>query len=241
LNEFPAVRKYVERLKNIPNGTFEMGSNRFKGSPIHMVTLDAFRLGETPVTVAMWKEYCKDTNVPMPPKPNWGWIDNHPVVNVSWNDIMGLDGKGGFCKWVSDVAGVKLSLPTEAQFEYAARAGKNGDVFPWGDTFEKGRSFIGWLLTGGVDRRFDIYRNGFGLTDMSGNVYQWCSDYFHELSEAAQVNPSGPTESSSGQRIARGGSWSDKDAAVLLCVIRGGFDPAKQYHNFGFRLMAGPN
>lgn len=85
---------------------------------------------------------------------------------------MGLDGKGGFCKWVSDVAGIKLSLPTEAQFEYSARAGKKSDVFPWGDTFEKGRSFIGWLLTGGVDRRFDIYRNGFGLTDMSGNVYQ---------------------------------------------------------------------
>jgi formylglycine-generating enzyme required for sulfatase activity len=237
LNEFPAVRKYVERLKNIPKGTFEMGSNRFKGSPIHMVTLDAFRLGETPVTVAMWKEYCKDTNVLMPPKPNWGWIDNHPVVNVSWNDIMGMDGKGGFCKWVSDVAGVKLTLPTEAQFEYASRAGKKGVVFPWGDKFEKGRSFNGWLLTGGVDRSYDIYRNGFGLTDMSGNVYQWCSD---ELPKATQVNPTGPTESSSGQRIARGGSWADKDAAVLLCVIRGGFDPAKQYPYFGFRLMAGP-
>jgi len=75
---------------------------------------------------------------------------------------------------------------------------------------------------------------------MSGNVYQWCSDYFHELPKATQVNPTGPTESSSGQRIARGGSWADKDAAVLLCVIRGGFDPAKQYPYFGFRLMAGP-
>jgi formylglycine-generating enzyme required for sulfatase activity len=71
---------------------------------VHRVTLSAFRMGATPVTVAIWKEYCAATGTSLPIAPEWGFLDDHPVVNVSWNDIMGMDGTGGFCAWASDVA-----------------------------------------------------------------------------------------------------------------------------------------
>jgi formylglycine-generating enzyme required for sulfatase activity len=80
--------------------------------------MSAFHMGATPVTWGMWKEYCKAKSVRMPDEPDWGYIDNHPVVNVSWEGIMN---PGGFCEWANDVAGFRLSLPTEAQFEYANR------------------------------------------------------------------------------------------------------------------------
>ena len=81
--------------------------------PVHTVTLSAFRMAATPVTVAVWKEYCKATSTPLPKEPSWGFIDDHPVIYVSWNDIMGIDGKGGFCAWATELAGIKLMLPTE--------------------------------------------------------------------------------------------------------------------------------
>jgi formylglycine-generating enzyme required for sulfatase activity len=120
LSSYPALKTYIEAMCTIPAGTFQMGSASGAADerPIHSVTISAFRMGATPITVAVWKEYCTATGTTLPPAPDWGLLDDHPIVNVSWNDIMGVNGDGGFCAWASDIAGFRLTLPTEAQFEY---------------------------------------------------------------------------------------------------------------------------
>ena len=248
LAEYPLLGRYVHTMRQIPGGTFQMGS--VSGSddekPVHSVSLSSFWLGATPVTVAVWKEYCEATGVSMPEAPDWGWLDDHPVVNVSWEDIMGSDGKGGFCAWASEIAGGRLKLPTEAQFEYAARGGQSGLEYPWGNTFDRsklwssGAGYGDAKRTAPVVRTSNIYRNAYGLTDMSGNVYQWCSDWYGSYGSASELDPKGPPSSSDNVRCVRGGSWSGNDPDYFRCAIRFWFNPDFGNNNIGFRLSAGP-
>ena len=246
LSKFPALRKYVESLRPIPAGSFQMGSTTGDPyeKPVHRVTLSAFRLGATPVTVALWKEYCAATGTELPEAPAWGLLDDHPVVNVSWNDIMGVDGKGGFCAWASDIAGFRLTLPTEAQFEYASRGGKVGFEYPWGNSFDDDSKL--WCSkstkrtsTAPVIRSYNIFENAYDLTDMSGNVYQWCSDYYGPYSGTSQNDPTGPSSTSDNVRCVRGGSWFHNFPDWFRCANRIGFSPDFWIVDNGFRLSAG--
>ena len=176
----PLFQQYIYDLCPITAGRFQ---RIYKGngdsSISYWVNVSAFRLGATPVTVGVWREYCSATGIRMPDTPIWGWLDDHPIVNVSWEDIMGTDGKGGFCAWASEVAGFSLTLPTEAQWEYGSRRGL--DDFPWGNGFDDAK--LWWSVntkrtgTAPVVRSHNIYRNAYGLTDMAGNVWEWCSDW----------------------------------------------------------------
>ena len=248
LTDYPALKAYVESLRPIPASTFQMGSTTGDSDEktVHSVTLSAFRMGATPVTVAVWKEYCESTKIAMPEKPEWGWLDEHPVVNVSWNDIMGSDGKGGFCAWASDIAGFRLTLPTEAQFEYGARGGQNGLEYPWGNTFDRsklwcsGTTFGDAGKTAPVVRNSNIYRNGYGLTDMSGNVWQWCSDMYGPYTGTEETNPVGPATTSDDKRCVRGGSWDMRSPHFFRCASRHSYYPVIGGNNYGFRLSAGP-
>jgi formylglycine-generating enzyme required for sulfatase activity len=214
--------------------------------PVHSVTLSAFRMGATPVTVAVWKEYCAATGTELPEAPDRGLLDDHPVVNVSWNDIMGVDGKGGFCAWASIIAGFRLTLPTEAQFEYAARGGKRGLEYPWGNTFADSKLWCSTSTdrksTASVTRSSNIFRNAYGLTDMSGNVWQWCSDLYGPYSGNAQNDPLGPSSTSDKSRCVRGGSWSNGFPGIFRCADRVRDIPGLRYFSgdVGFRLSAGP-
>ena len=224
-----------------------MGSlnGRDDEKPIHSVTLSAFRMGATPVTVAVWREYCAATGIPLPKAPEWGLLDDHPVVNVSWNDIMGSNGKGGFCAWASDIAGFRLTLPTEAQWEYAARGGVAGQEFPWGNSYDDSKLWCNKVTLRGqtapVNRTSNIYRNAFGLTDMAGNVYQWCSDLYGPYSSGSQPDPIGPSSTSDNARCVRGGSWSLSDPDTVRCAYRFRMYPFFGNFFFGFRLSAGPS
>lgn len=245
LTDYPALRAYVESLRPIPAGTFEMGSSTGDPNekPVHSVTLSAFRMGATPVTVAVWKEYCAATGTQLPSAPSWGLLDDHPVVYVSWNDIMGSDGKGGCCAWASDIAGYRLTLPTEAQFEYASRGGQSGFDYPWGNAFDDSKLWCSKSTkrtsTAPVTRSSNIFRNAYGLTDMSGNVWQWCSDLYGPYGSASQTDPQGP--SSGPVRCVRGGSWIYDDPFYFRCANRYRNDPDFWYSSFGFRLSAGPD
>lgn len=242
----PAFRAYIEQLRLIPAGTFEMGSASGDPAekPPHKVSLSAFRLGVTPVPVAVWKEYCAATGIPLPVPPKWGLIDDHPVVNVSWHDLMGSFGEGGFCAWASDISGFHVTLPTEAQWEFAARGGLNGQTYPWGDTFDESKL---WCSSGTkrsqtapVNRSSNVYRNSSGLTDMVGNVYQWCQDLNSSYTSAAQTNPVGPFSRYDSRRCVRGGSWAFDNPGLFRCAKRGGSDPDGRSDNVSFRLSAGP-
>jgi sulfatase modifying factor 1 len=248
LAEFPTLGRYVHTMCQIPAGTFQMGSNGLSDDekPVHSVSLSSFYLGATPVTVAMWKEYCSATNTEMPKAPSWGWLDDHPVVHVSWDDIMGVDGTGGFCAWVSEIAGGRLTLPTEAQWEYAARGGVGGQEFPWGNIFETNRLWCSGKdeddvgKTAPVNRSTRIFRNPYGLTDMAGNVWEWCSDLYDAYSSESQTNPTGPSSTSDNVRCVRGGSWLDYNPDLFRCANRDRDYPKLGYNGLGFRLSAGP-
>jgi formylglycine-generating enzyme required for sulfatase activity len=244
LTEYPALKAYVESLRRIPAGTFQMGSSSGRGDekPIHSVTLSAFRMGATPVTVAVWREYCAATGIPLPKAPDWGLLDDHPVVNVSWEDIMGVDGKGGICAWASDIAGFRLTLPTEAQFEYAARGGKSEVEYPWGNTFDESKLWCSKSTarksTAPVTRSSNIFRNIYGLIDMSGNVWQKCYDFYGPYSSGVQTDPVGPSSTSDNYRCARGGSWDFSFHLFFRCATREWSSPTSKSNNNGFRLSA---
>jgi sulfatase modifying factor 1 len=163
---------------------------------------------------------------------------------VSWNDIMGSDGKGGFCAWASDIAGFRLTLPTEAQFEYASRGGQSGLVYPWGNSFDDSKLWCSKsnqrTSTAPVIRPSNIFRNAYGLTDMSGHVWQWCSDWYGPYSNASQTDPQGPSSSSQISRCVRGGSWDNYDPDLFRCAYRLRNLPDNWFINDGFRLSAGP-
>jgi sulfatase modifying factor 1 len=205
-------------------------------------------MGATPVTWGMWKEYRQSFSVPgkgvkLPMDPGWGYPDDHPVVNVSWEDIMD---PGGFCEWASSKAGFKLTLPTDAQWEYAARGGKDGLEYPWGNEFDSNRVWGGTEIlgivervekTGAVDRGVRIYRNRYGLTDMAGNVIQWCADYFNQ-SRPFGKDPIDHRESK--YRCVRGDSYDEYGSINFRCAQRGRLAPHIRNYTLGFRLSAGP-
>ena len=248
LSNYLALNAYIESLRPIPAGTFQMGSTTgdVDQHPVHTVILSSFSMGATPVTVAVWKEYCAATGITLPEAPAWGLLDDHPVVNVSWNDIMGSDDTGGFCGWASDVAGVRLTLPTEAQFEYAARGGQSGLEYPWGNSFDRSKLWCSVARPGDagktapVSRSSNIFRNVFGLTDMSGNVWHWCSDWYDSYANGSQTDPLGPSSSSENRRCVRGGSWGLNDPDGFRCAYRSRLYPGLGSSLIGFRLSAGP-
>jgi formylglycine-generating enzyme required for sulfatase activity len=244
-SEYPALSAYINSMCPIPAGTFQMGcaSGYAIEKPVHNVTLSAFRIGQTPVTVAIWKEYCSATGTTLPPAPDWGLLNDHPIVNVSWSDIMGVNGNCGFCAWASEIATFRLTLPTEAQFEYAARGGARNQDFPWGRTFDDSKVWSSVTTqrtsTAPVVRQSAIYENAYRLTDIAGNVYQWCFDLYASYNAAAKPDPTGPQSTPSNGHCLRGGTWKYDNPGYFRCTSRdrGGADVALP--SYGFRLAAG--
>jgi sulfatase modifying factor 1 len=249
LDQYPVLRNYIKSLRPVPGGTFNMGSVTGDSDerPVHSVQISSFRMGATPVTVAAWKEYCRATDTEMPSPPEWGWIDDHPMVKVSWTDIMGNEyGDDGFCSWASSKFGIRLKLPTEAQFEYASRAGQSGTEYPWGNSFDPSKLWcssvgIGDALgTAPVSRTSNIYTNKFGLSDMCGNVRQLCIDSYVLYKSSTQTDPitrhSPDTED---YVCVRGGSWRSMNPDSFRCAYRFVMEDRSDEIYTGFRLVAG--
>ena len=193
-------------MVHLPAGDLELGCVRGDADcdadeqPRHPVRLAAaFWIDATEVTVAAYRAFAAAAARPMPPQPEWNG-DDHPVVNVSWADADEL------CRWAGG------RLPTEAEWEYAARGGVEGRKYPAGGTIAVGE--VNGDGTGGADR-WDktapvgsFPANGFGLSDMIGNVWEWCADAYDPAaySGAADANPRGSASGS--ERVVRGGSWT---------------------------------
>ena len=239
----------------IPPGTFNMGCSASNGyscfdeeSPIHSVTLtSAFYMGRYEVTQAQWQAR-------MGSNPSY-WVaraengntanTNRPVETVSWNHIAGT---GGF------LSGTGLRLPTEAEWEYACRAGTttafhgftgypsgtNDDTLVGNIAWFWGNSGASGTPTYGTKAVGQKLANGFGLHDMSGNVWEWVNDW-HSFSYYASSPSSNPTGPATGTfRVLRGGWWSNFDEYFLRSSHRAGSTPDHASDAFGFRVARNP-
>ena len=206
-DELLALRKTTEdtlynpkdgaELVFIPAGNFQMGSNGYSedNSPLRQVTLDAFCIYRHPVTVAQFQRFCEETSHLMPPI-FWELHASHPIVGVSWADAL------AYAEWA------EASLPTEAQWEKAAR-GADGRAFPWGDQFDQRSDHR--ILARNPGRTVPVGRHAlgaspYGVLDCAGNVQQWCLDLYSEdyYKNSPIENPPGPLVTKR-QRVAKSG------------------------------------
>lgn len=229
----------VPEVISIPGGSFQMGSDTGgeDEKPVHEVYVDGFDIGRVPVTNAQYKVFCDATNRSYPVDPQeWGNYfkdyPDHPVVMVSWEDAM------AYCDWLSKVTGLKYRLPTEAEWEYAARGGLTQKKYPWGDEDPKGRACYleGQIPFGVPTMRVGSYPpNGYGLYDMAGNVWQWCWDWY-DVSYYRSGNNRNPRGAPGGaSKVARGGAWLYGPHS-LRCAIRLQLAPQMQHETVGFRV-----
>ncbi|GAB6084356.1 formylglycine-generating enzyme family protein [Desulfuromonas carbonis] len=262
----------------VKGGCFQMGSPASETGrdgdegPVHEVCVDDFYLGKTEVTVAQFRRFVEATGYRTEAESGDGsyvykgakwekqagvnWRrnalgdgpadDRHPVVHVSWNDAVAC------AKWLAGKSGRSLRLPTEAEWEYAARAGTRSARF-WGEDSGQAcryanvadrtakRKWSGWTVhdcDDGYETTAAVgsfLPNGLGLFDMLGNVWEWCSDWYGNdyYGSSLRNNPQGPTGGS--YRVLRGGSWRFGPEYVRS-AFRGGGAPDYRYVHLGFRL-----
>jgi len=210
----------------IPAGKFLMGSDEGEGdeSPVHEVYLDAFWMDEHEVTWGQYQKFLEETGYDDSAS---GESEDHPVIYVDWDDTQ------AYCEWAG------RRLPTEAEWEKAARGGLEGKKYPWGNEdpvcsqgAENGAQFISC-----DDRTVPVmsfFPNGYGLYDMAGNLWEWVSDYYDSgyYENSPVENPQGPA--SGNIRVLRGGSWNDY-ASCVVAAIRHRYDPNDSSDSRGFR------
>ncbi len=199
--------------------------------PVHRVYLEGFGIGRFPVTNREYRIYVEEKNAP-PPFWNEPMFsdDARPVVGVTWDDA------SAYCQWLSRRLGKRFRLPTEAEWERAARGKLEGALYPWGDTPPGERSYSGIdPETGGPQRVGENEPNDFGLYDMSEGVHEWCSDYYgyDYYRSSPGGNPQGPVGGK--RRSSRGGSWRHR-IKFSRCAARSSLPPGFKYTDYGFRV-----
>ncbi len=253
-------------------GSFQMGDifndkEYDDEKPVHEVTLNAFSIGKYPVTMEEYDAFCEATGRKKPEDQGWG-RGNRPVINVNWYDAV------AYCNWLSEIWGLEPAyrisgerveldrntngyrLPTEAEWEFAARAfSPSGGIGPKGGgnvRFGNGKDIADskeinfnpskeykkpYSKTGEYRGRTtpvdQFLPNPLGLHDMSGNVYEWCWDWFGNYPSSPQNNPTGPDSGS--RRVRRGGSWVSYPVGVR-CAYRSYYAPVDGSDYLGFRL-----
>ena len=241
-------------LLRIPAGEFLMGADPERDTeaadnefPQHRVYLSEFYLGKYPVTNAQFDTFVAAASAGLPARLT-GWRlptgqETHPVVNVTWDEAV------SFCQWLRSATGVHFRLPTEAEWEKAARgpAGEEHDsrIYPWGDAWDAERLALGASGASSGTQPVGHFSPGgdspYGLCDMSGNVWEWCQDWFDPKVYTTRWrsvvhDPPGPSR---GQGyVARGGAF-DSPAKHVRCSRRNWYYPDNARLNLGFRLAAG--
>ena len=229
----PNVRTYTAngvsfRMIEVEGGTFTMGATAEQGSdayyeenPAHSVTLSSYYIGQTEVTQALWKAVMGSN------PSNWEG-DDLPVENVSWEDCQ------EFVRKLNRLTGKTFRLPTEAEWEYAARGGSKSRGYKYSGSDNIGSA--AWYDDNSGSRTHAVASkspNELGLYDMNGNVYEWCQDWYGDYSSSAQTNPTGA--SSGVGRVTRGGCWVN-DAGYCRVSLRADYAPARRNNRLGLRL-----
>ncbi len=199
--------------------------------PIHRVWVDAFHLAAYQVTNAEFASFLAATESPTP--PFWNEANfNHPeqpVVAVSWFEAV------RYCGWLSETSGRHYRLPTEAEWERAARGGVEDKLFPWGDDPPKSLPNYDQRWQTGPEPVGRSAPNTFGIYDLCANVHEWCADWYQPdyYAVSPERNPRGPETGD--RRVSRGGSWRHH-VKVTRCAARSSLPASFQYADYGFRV-----
>ncbi|MCP4702297.1 MAG: SUMF1/EgtB/PvdO family nonheme iron enzyme, partial [Gammaproteobacteria bacterium] len=220
------------RMMSIPAGTFRMGDIQGIGldreKPVHDVSLSGFAIGVYEVTFAEYDRFAEAESREKPDDEGQG-RGKRPVIHVSWHDAT------AYAEWLSGQTGHQYRLPTEAEWEYAARAGSETAYHYYGND-ENRLSEYAWYLDssgGAVHPVGEKLPNQWGLHDMYGNLWEWVHDRQGAYSSEALTNPSGPDSGSS--RLIRGGGRND-EAEYCRSAFRDGYAPGFRHKDLGFRL-----
>jgi formylglycine-generating enzyme len=249
VDTLPTTKKQViviePNMATVQGGTFDMGdtfnetSDRGGEKPVHTVTLNSYKMGKHEVSFEEYDAFCEATNRLKPKDENWG-RGKQPVINVHWADAV------AYCQWLKDSTGKNYRLPTEAEWEYAARErgkkvrfgnGKNTANptelnFDGSAAFKKDYSVLGEYRNKAV-KVDSLSANALGLYHMSGNVLEWCSDFYGNYKKNAVSNPQGPSTGT--YRVIRGGSWRNSPLGCRTS-FRGYSTPTFQGYYLGFRV-----
>lgn len=253
----------VPRFAQIPAGEFAMGADDADEDerPAHFVQLDAFCLSIAPVTQNEYAEFVRATghrppvvrDLPLVVTPAhetsfrelaapyvWRGLDpprdrgHHPVTLIGYNDA------ASYCQWLATRIGKPVRLPTEAEWERAARGNLEGRRYPWGDDIDPSRAnFLpdpGLKQHRGTKPVGSYEPNGFGLHDVIGNVWEWVADWYRADAYRSRHkrNPSGPSDGV--LRLVRGGSWVTHDVSQLRCAHRHKVPTDTYAYSIGFRV-----
>ncbi len=220
---------------SIPAGTFDMGSpenekDRYAEEVQHSVKLSKFKMSKYEITFEQYDIFCEETGREKPDDAGWG-RGKRPVININWNDTK------AFADWMG------CRLPTEAEWEYACRAGttthfNTGICLNTDQANYNGNKPMDWCEKGKMQNKTlpvgSFKPNDWGLYDMHGNVMEYCSDWYGDYPEEKQINPKGAETGLF--RVARGGSWRTL-ARICRSANRGFGDPTISNDSFGFRLV----
>lgn len=234
------VNGVLFKMVKVEGGTFMMGATAGQGDqayddelPVHEVSLSSYSIGETEVTQALWQAVM-DSN----PSGLTGNL-NRPVETVSWNDCQTFIAK------LNQMTGKSFRLPTEAEWEFAARGGNLSHDYMYAGS--NNLDEVAWVISNipsqqpntdgyGTQPVAQKAPNELGLYDMSGNVYEWCNDWFDAYRAEPQVNPTGPGDDEGCHyRVNRGGSWNRYGRSSRVS-LRNNATPESAYFNIGLRL-----
>ena len=217
----------MRNMVYVEGGTFTMGATSEQKKPdddekpTHRVSLSSFYIGKYEVTQALWKAV-------MGSNPSSYKGDNLPVENVSWNDCQ------TFLRKLNAMTGKNFRLPTEAEWEYAARGGNLSRGYQYSGS--KKIDDVAWYRNNSGSKTHNVGTkapNELGIYDMSGNVWEWCQDWYGDYHGYSQTNPTGP--SCGANRVYRGGSWG---SGAWLCRVafRDNYTPGSRGNGLGLRL-----
>ena len=223
----------------VEGGTFTMGATAEQSNgytpdtdekPTHRVTLSSYAIAETEVTQALWKAVTgySPTSGGSAWSSSYGLGDNYPAYYISYEDVL------SFVTKLNSLTGQKFRMPTEAEWEFAARGGNKSKGYTFSGSNTVGD--VAWYTENSGSKTHPVKTkaaNELGIYDMSGNVWEWCSDWYGAYSSNAQSNPTGPATGSS--RVNRGGSCYSA-ATYCRCAIRNNSAPSYRGNGLGFRL-----
>ena len=229
-----AVPEFIEPVMvRIPEQWFFMGcqTGRDDERPAHRVWVDSFELAAYQLTNAEFRYFLTATGAPAPPC----WIDanfnhpNMPVAAVSWHEA------AAYCDWLNKATGKHYRLPTEAEWECAARGGVQGTSYPWGDSPPESLADYANRWKSGPEPVALYAPNAYGLYNMGDNVHEWCADWYdaNYYEHSPERNPRGPADGK--RRASRGGSWRHHIKACRNAA-RSSIPAEFQYADYGFRV-----